>query len=97
LAVASFHNSSTQLLRLRSVLILASFNFSKLSDSRVKIQNHCSLFETVATVSNFHGFSPLMLIWSLIVLKLWFVCSKCSQKWILGSLWKETAVLIGEV
>jgi len=47
LAVASFHNSSTQYLRLRGVLILVSSIFSKLSDSRVKIQIHFSLLETV--------------------------------------------------
>ena len=45
--MATFHNSITQFLRLRGVLILVSSNFSKLSDSRVKIHIHFSLFETV--------------------------------------------------
>ena len=45
--MATFHNSSAQFLRLRGVQILASSNFSELSDSRVKIQIHLSLFETV--------------------------------------------------
>ena len=57
--MASFHNSSTQFLRLRGVLSLVSSNFSKLSDSRVKIQIHFSLFERFARVFNFLGFSPL--------------------------------------
>ena len=47
LVVVSFHNSCTQILHLRDVLILVSFNFSKLFYSRVKIQINFSLFETV--------------------------------------------------
>ena len=57
--MASFHNSSTQFLHLHGVLSLVSSNFSKLSDSRVKIQIHFSLFERFARVFNFLGFSPL--------------------------------------
>jgi len=30
-------------------------------------------------VSNLLGVSMLMLIWSLIVLKFWLICRKCSQ------------------
>jgi len=48
----------------------------KLSDGRVKIQRN-----SFARVSNFLGFSPLMLIWPLIVLELSLICRKCSQKW----------------
>jgi len=60
-----------------------------LSDGRVEMQVCSSLFETVLQVSNFLGFSPVMLIWSLIVLKLWLNCRKYSQKRMLDSLWKE--------
>jgi len=51
----------------RGALILV--NSLKLSNSRAKIQVYFSLFETVAIVSNLRVFSPLMLFWSLIVLK----------------------------
>jgi len=47
LAVGIFHNSSTQFLRLRGVLILVSSDFSKLSDSPVKTQINFALFQTV--------------------------------------------------
>jgi len=58
--VASFHNSSAQVLRLRGVLILVS---SYAVRCRVKIQ-----WNSFARVSNLLDFSPLMLIWALIVI-----------------------------
>jgi len=80
-AAASFRNSSAQFfLSLRGVLTLVSCPIVLSSFSS---NSHC-LKQFCESV-----FSPLMLFSRLIILKLWLICRKCSQKWILGSLWKE--------
>jgi len=50
-----------------------------LSDSRVKIKIDFSLFETVWQECLASLVFHQMMIWSLIVHKIWLICRKCSQ------------------
>jgi len=88
-AVTSFHNSSTQFLRPRGVLNLVASNVSKLSDSRLKMQIHFSLYETDSWVSR-ECLTCFFTVWCWSDRWLWLIRRKCSQKRISGSLWKES-------
>jgi len=76
-AAASFRNSAAQFLSLRGVLTLES---SPIILSTYISTSHC-LKQFCESV-----FSPLTLLWTSIILKLWLICRKCLKKWILGSL-----------
>jgi len=77
-AVASFHDSSAQFFK---ACVVSSLQYIKLSDSFVNIQYNSILtaWNSFTRVSNTLVFSPLMLFWALIILKLWLICSKCSK------------------
>ena len=84
-AVVSFRNTSAQVfVSLRDVLTLVS---CPIVLSTYSCTAHC--LKKFLQVSNFLVFSPLMLFWLLIILKLWLFVES-AQKWILGSLWKES-------
>jgi len=93
-AVASFRDASAQFFKPRLCVFLTLVSWPILYQHVYQFRIAWNSF---ARVSNFLVFSPLMFFWPLVVLKLWLTCRKSSKKWILGSIWKETAFLIDEV